>query len=77
MFLSRNIEFHSSKIFDETVKPVYNDIPWNPKMKSGCCSEVINGIKFPNAFLKVLSVWTGGRYLEVVNSSGLTALHSG
>ncbi len=41
------------KIIIITVKPVYNDYPWDPK------------------FLLVVML-TGGRYSEVVVSSGLT-----
>ncbi len=41
-------------------------------MTGGRFSEVIDVIKTPNGTKKWRSLWTGGRYSEVVVSSGLT-----
>jgi hypothetical protein len=39
-------------------------------LTGGRCSEVINVIKVQNGTSKWWSLWTGGRYLEVVVCSG-------
>ncbi len=63
--------------FPRSVKPVYNDHSWDPKilplLTSGCCSEDSLFSKSGKYDSKKWSLKTGGRYSEVVVSSGLTA----